>query len=188
MGRWPTEIFYLGQLLVALLSSYRYEGPKVNEEIAKMEAQSIFNAVKTHKDDIVENDDLVRILSTRSKLHLKAVYKHYKEISGNYLDEVLHNTPSITLNFIRLVLNRFFSQVYSVYVLYVVLLTIFLLQDLGDNLRVKETVQCLCNPQTYFSEVRLAQFFTYRTANHVPTLKHSTKEIVSLVEYDIWIE
>ncbi|KAL3814757.1 hypothetical protein ACJIZ3_016025 [Penstemon smallii] len=81
--------------LVAVLSSYRYEGPKVNEEIAKSEAKTISNAIiKANKGKrdlhlIEDQEEIVRILSTRSKLHLKAVYNHYKEISGNYLDQDL---------------------------------------------------------------------------------------------------
>ncbi|KAK6163033.1 hypothetical protein DH2020_002874 [Rehmannia glutinosa] len=75
------------KLLVGLLSSYRYEGPKVNAEVAKFEAKALSESAS--KKSLIEDEELVRILSTRSKLHLKAIYKHYKEISGNYLDEVL---------------------------------------------------------------------------------------------------
>ncbi|CAK9176856.1 unnamed protein product [Ilex paraguariensis] len=102
------------KLLVALLSSYRYEGPRVNEEIAKTEAKTLCNAIKNAgKKPAIEEEEVLRILTTRSKLHIKAVYKHYKEISGKYLD-----------------------------------------QDLDAELGLKETVQCLCLPQTYFSKVR----------------------------------
>ncbi|KAG8391148.1 hypothetical protein BUALT_Bualt01G0157700 [Buddleja alternifolia] len=104
------------KLLVALLSSYRYEGPKVNDEIAKLEAKTISNAI-IKGGALVEDEEIVRILSTRSKLHLKAVYKHYKEISGNYLDEDLDGVP-----------------------------------------RLKETVECLITPQTYFSKVRFNHY------------------------------
>ncbi|KAL6495730.1 hypothetical protein OROGR_030293 [Orobanche gracilis] len=77
------------KLLIALLSSYRYEGPKVNEQIAEFEAKALLDAIMEGGAvaGLVENEELIRILSTRSKLHLKATYKHYKEISGNYLDE-----------------------------------------------------------------------------------------------------
>ncbi|XP_047946628.1 annexin D4 [Salvia hispanica] len=101
------------KLLVALLSSYRYEGPKVNDEIAKIEAKAISEAIRASGSSALENDDVIRILSTRSKLHLKAVYKHYKEITGNFLD-----------------------------------------QDCDDShLILKETVQCLCAPETYFAKI-----------------------------------
>uniref|UniRef100_A0AB39A337 Annexin D4 n=1 Tax=Medicago sativa TaxID=3879 RepID=A0AB39A337_MEDSA len=100
------------KLLVALVSAYRYEGTKVKDETAKSEAKTLSNAIKNaQKKPIVEDDEVIRILATRSKLHLQAVYKHYKEISGKNLEE-----------------------------------------DLND-LRFKETVQCLCTPQVYFSKV-----------------------------------
>ncbi|KAH6803446.1 annexin 4 [Perilla frutescens var. frutescens] len=98
------------KLLVAVLSSYRYEGPKMNEEIAKLEAKALSEAMRGGAP--LENDDVVRILSTRSKLHLKAIYKHYKEITGNFLD-----------------------------------------QDFEGHLLLKETVQCLCTPHTYFTKI-----------------------------------
>ncbi|XP_058766565.1 annexin D4 [Vicia villosa] len=100
------------KLLVALVSAYRYEGTKVKDDTAKSEAKTLSNAIKNdQKKPIVEDDEVIRILSTRSKLHLQAVSKHYKEISGKNLEEDL------------------------------------------DDLRFKETVQCLCTPQVYFSKV-----------------------------------
>ena len=78
------------QLLVALVSAYRYEGTKVKDDTAKSEAKTLSNAIKNApKKPIVEDDEVIRILATRSKLHLQAVYKHYKEISGKNLEEVL---------------------------------------------------------------------------------------------------
>ncbi|CAN4108606.1 unnamed protein product [Withania somnifera] len=79
------------KLLVALVSSYRYEGPRVNDDLAKSEAKIFANAIKNanKKKLIDEDEEIVRILSTRSKLHLKVIYSHYKEITGNFLDEDL---------------------------------------------------------------------------------------------------
>ncbi|KAH0731476.1 hypothetical protein KY290_002482 [Solanum tuberosum] len=79
------------KLLVALVSSYRYEGPRVSDDLAKSEAKIFVNAIKNanKKKLIDEEEEIVRILSTRSKLHLKAIYSHYKEITGNFLDEDL---------------------------------------------------------------------------------------------------
>lgn len=71
------------------MSSYRYEGPKVNEEIAKSEAKTLFAAIKNaDKKNPIEDEEVVRILTTRSKPHLKAIFKHYKEINGKNIDEV----------------------------------------------------------------------------------------------------
>lgn len=82
------------------MSSYRYEGPKVHEDIAKSEAKVLANAIKhAGNKNLVDDEEIVRILSTRSKLHLMAVYKHYKEITGNFLDEVsymIHNFSTLS--------------------------------------------------------------------------------------------
>lgn len=78
------------KLLVALVSSYRYEGPRVNDDLAKSEAKIFVNALKdAKKKNHIEDEEIVRILSIRSKLHLKAIYNHYKDITGNFLDEDL---------------------------------------------------------------------------------------------------
>lgn len=86
---------FLLQLLVALVSAYRYEGAKVNDVTAKSEAQTLSHVLKnTDNTNPIEDDEVIRILSTRSKAHLQVVYKHYKEISGNNMDEVcmrIHN-------------------------------------------------------------------------------------------------
>ncbi|KAL5708338.1 hypothetical protein ACHQM5_019143 [Ranunculus cassubicifolius] len=77
-------------LLVALVSSYRYTGPKVHEETAKSEAKLIANAIKTSgNDELVKNHEVVRILTTRSKLFLKVLFNHYKELHGKTIDEDL---------------------------------------------------------------------------------------------------
>lgn len=78
------------KLLVALVSAYRYEGKKVHEDVAKSEAKILSAAIKNAaKKNPMEDEDVVRILSTRSKLHLNSVFKHYKDISGKTLDEDL---------------------------------------------------------------------------------------------------
>ncbi|PPD74081.1 hypothetical protein GOBAR_DD28987 [Gossypium barbadense] len=88
------------KLLVALVSAYRYEGPKVKEDAAKSEAKALLNAIKNnngdHKKKAMEEDEVIWILTTRSKPHLK---------------------------------------------------------DLEVELLLKETVECLCTPQTYFTRV-----------------------------------
>lgn len=79
------------QLLVALVSAYRYEGPKLKEDTAKAEAKTILNVIKSGEKK-TDNEEVIRILTTRSKLHLKAVYKDYQEISGSNLDEVRNSS------------------------------------------------------------------------------------------------
>ncbi|KAL5570372.1 hypothetical protein UlMin_026947 [Ulmus minor] len=101
------------KLLVALVSAYRYEGSKVEEDHAKSEAKALANAIKnSDKKKLLEDDEVVRILATRSKPHIQAVYKQYKQISDKNLDE-----------------------------------------DLEVALILKETVQCLCSPEKYYTKV-----------------------------------
>ncbi|KAG8085415.1 hypothetical protein GUJ93_ZPchr0010g11148 [Zizania palustris] len=79
-------------LLVGLVSAYRYEGPRVNEEVARAEAKALGAAVKSAAGataKLVENDEVVRILSTRSKPHLVETFKYYKEIHGRHIEEVI---------------------------------------------------------------------------------------------------
>ncbi|WKA02126.1 hypothetical protein VitviT2T_020349 [Vitis vinifera] len=101
------------KLLVALVSLYRYEGSRVNEGTARSEATTLAIVVKNvDQKNPIEDDGIVRILTTRSKLHLKAVVKYYKEIYGKNIDE-----------------------------------------DHDTLMSLKETLQCLCNPQAYFNKV-----------------------------------
>ncbi|CAJ1978120.1 unnamed protein product [Sphenostylis stenocarpa] len=129
------------KLLIALLSAYRYEGSVVKDASAKSEAKVLYNAIKNaHKKPINEDDEVIGILATRSKLHLQAVYKHYKEISSKNLDEDL------------------------------------------DDLRFKETVQCLCIPQIYFSKVLNAALRIDVDKNNKKSL---TRVIVTRADIDI---
>lgn len=79
----------IDQLLVALVSSYRYEGPQVHEGTAKSEAKILRDAIKNAaKKNPIEDEEVVRILATRSKLHIRTIFKHYIEICGKRIDEV----------------------------------------------------------------------------------------------------
>lgn len=72
------------------MSAYRYEGPKVKEDAAKSEAKTLLNAVKNaDKRKPIEDEEVIRILTTRSKLHLREVYEQYKKISGNIITQVI---------------------------------------------------------------------------------------------------
>lgn len=73
------------QLLVGLVSAYRYEGNKVKDDSAKSEAKILAEAVASSGEEAVEKDEIVRILTTRSKLHLQHVYKHFNDIKGSDL-------------------------------------------------------------------------------------------------------
>ncbi|KAJ3676251.1 hypothetical protein LUZ60_003663 [Juncus effusus] len=81
-------------LLVGLVSAYRYEGPKVDNDVAKSEGKTLHNAVKSGKS-LLENDEVVRILTTRSLLHLKTTFKYYKESHSKYFEDELSAEVSL---------------------------------------------------------------------------------------------
>ncbi|XP_048135228.1 annexin D4 isoform X1 [Rhodamnia argentea] len=128
------------KLLVALVSAYRYEGSNLKEDIAKSEAKILLNAIKSSEKK-TQDEEVIRILATRSKPHLKAVYKDYQEISGSTLDE-----------------------------------------DLKCDLRLQETVQCLCTPERYFSQVL---DLALRTDSDKSTKKALTRVIVTRADVDV---
>ncbi|XP_021774431.1 annexin D4-like [Chenopodium quinoa] len=81
------------KFLVALVSAYRYEGTRVHDGTAKSEAEALHHAIKNIHP--VEDEEVVRILCTRSKPHLTAIFRHYKELFGKELNEDLHGNPSL---------------------------------------------------------------------------------------------
>ncbi|KAI4339089.1 hypothetical protein MLD38_024068 [Melastoma candidum] len=102
-----------GMLLVALVSAYRYDGPKYKEDVVKFEAKFLAAAIKSAEGkSLIEDEEVIKILTTRSKLHLEAVHKHYKEISGCSLDEDLIS-DSILRETVRCLCTpeRYFSQI-----------------------------------------------------------------------------
>ena len=71
------------------MSSYRYEGVQVNDSTARSEARTLGTAIRTsNKKNLIEDDKIVRMLTIRSKLHLKAVVKFYKELYGRDIYKV----------------------------------------------------------------------------------------------------
>lgn len=78
------------------MSAYRYEGPKVKEDTAKSEAKALLNAIKNaDKRRLIEDEEVIRILTTRSKPHLKEVYEQYKKISGKSITEVTYSIHNL---------------------------------------------------------------------------------------------
>ncbi|OMP07350.1 Annexin [Corchorus olitorius] len=77
--------------LVALVSAYKYEGPKVHDHVAKCEAEILATAVKNgDRKQPIEEEEVIMILATRSKPHLQEIYQHYHKICGKSITE-LHN-------------------------------------------------------------------------------------------------
>lgn len=74
------------KLLLLLITSYRYEGPEVNMAVAKSEAKVLHKAIA---DKAYNHEDIIMILSTRSKAQLIATFNHYKEEFGNPINKDL---------------------------------------------------------------------------------------------------
>ncbi|GAB2283398.1 Annexin D7 [Dionaea muscipula] len=78
------------KLLVPLVSSYRYEGPEVNMTLAKSEAKMLQKKIS---DKAYSDEELIRILSTRSKAQLSATLNHYNNEFGNSINKDLKADP-----------------------------------------------------------------------------------------------
>lgn len=73
------------QLLVGLVSAYRYNGGEIDARLAKSEAEILERAVK---DKAFNHEDVIRILTTRSKAQLIATFNHYKDANGISISKV----------------------------------------------------------------------------------------------------
>lgn len=76
------------QLLVHLVSSYRYTGEHVDQGLAQYEAAELYDAIRKKQP---HHERVIDILSTRNKSQLKATFNHYKQDYGKAIDEVLNN-------------------------------------------------------------------------------------------------
>lgn len=67
------------------MTAYRYEGPEVNMTLAYSEAK-ILRAKISEK--AYNHEELIRILTTRSKEQLNATLNHYRDQFGNAITKV----------------------------------------------------------------------------------------------------
>lgn len=74
----------LKQLLMRFVSSYKYDGEDVDIEIAKAEATMLNEVIRKKQP---HHEEVIRILGTRSKCHLKATFELYKQIRGKTIVE-----------------------------------------------------------------------------------------------------
>lgn len=74
------------QLLVPLVSTFRYDGDEVNMMIAKSEAKILHEKMEA-KD--YNDGDLIRILTTRSKAQISATLNHFKNKFGTSITKYL---------------------------------------------------------------------------------------------------
>uniref|UniRef100_A0A0E0I574 Annexin n=1 Tax=Oryza nivara TaxID=4536 RepID=A0A0E0I574_ORYNI len=85
------ETYYMSvliEMLVRLVSSYRYEGDEcvVDMDVVRMEASQLAEAIKKKKQPRGE-DEVVRIVTTRSKSQLRSTFQRYREDHGSDIAE-----------------------------------------------------------------------------------------------------
>ena len=73
------------QVLVAMVSSYRYEREEVDETLAKSEAVTLHDSIEKKK---LDHEHVIWILSTRNKFQLKATFNCYRQCYGKAIDQV----------------------------------------------------------------------------------------------------
>ncbi|KAM7261844.1 hypothetical protein ACFE04_020921 [Oxalis oulophora] len=79
------------KLLVPLVSAFRYEGDEVNMMLAKKEAKILNDKISSKA---YSDDDLIRILTTRSKVQLNATVNQYNNEFGNAINKDLKTDPN----------------------------------------------------------------------------------------------
>lgn len=62
--------------MVPLVSAYRYDGPEVNTSLAHSEAKILHGKIS---EKAYSDDEIVRILTTRSKAQLLATFNSYND-------------------------------------------------------------------------------------------------------------
>jgi annexin A13 len=78
--------------VVGLLGSFRYDGEEINPSLAKLEAEILHEAIKNKKGKL---DEVIRILTTRSKTQLKATFNRYRDDHGYSLSKVRNRLKCI---------------------------------------------------------------------------------------------
>lgn len=74
------------QLLLGLVSSYRFDEEVVDLAIANSEASTLHEGIEKK---LLDHDLIVWILSTRNIFQLRETFKCYKQKYGNPIDQVL---------------------------------------------------------------------------------------------------
>lgn len=74
------------KLLVALVSTYRYDGDEINQKLANLEADLLHETIK---EKMFNHEEIVRILSTRSKEQLVATFNRFRDEHGTTITKKL---------------------------------------------------------------------------------------------------
>jgi hypothetical protein len=73
------------QLLVGLVTAFRYEGDEINARLANSEADTLHDAIK---DKGFNHEEVIRILTTRSETQLTATFNRYRDDHGSSITKV----------------------------------------------------------------------------------------------------
>ncbi|KAF9593928.1 hypothetical protein IFM89_026171 [Coptis chinensis] len=79
------------KILVGLVGTYRYDGNEVNPNVASSEAKILQDAIGGKH---FNHEEVIRIVSTRSKAQLNATFNRYKDVHGASLTKKLLGDPS----------------------------------------------------------------------------------------------
>ncbi|KAI3445114.1 hypothetical protein Pfo_001779 [Paulownia fortunei] len=81
----------LRTFLVGLVSIYRYKGEEINARVANSEADILHNAIK---EKAFNHEEVIRIITTRTKAQILATLNHYKDDHGSSITKHLRDDPS----------------------------------------------------------------------------------------------
>lgn len=79
------KISILLQLLLLLVSVYRYETEVTEPKLVETEAEILHKCIK---DKAYNHDEIVRILTTRSKAHLTATFYRFRDVYSTPITKV----------------------------------------------------------------------------------------------------
>ncbi|TMX02518.1 hypothetical protein EJD97_021208 [Solanum chilense] len=85
----------LRKLLLSVVGTYRYAGDEIDVKLAKSEADVIYNAIKSKE---FNHEEIVRIITTRSKTQLRATLNRYKDDYASSLTKYLRDDGEKTAN------------------------------------------------------------------------------------------
>ncbi|XP_071723673.1 annexin-like protein RJ4 [Rutidosis leptorrhynchoides] len=88
----------LRKLLVGLLSVYRYDGNEINPRLAEKEAGILHEALK---DKQMNHEEVIRIVTTRSKTQLMAIFNCYRDHHGTSITKSLGGSHDEFANVLR---------------------------------------------------------------------------------------
>ncbi|XVF69537.1 hypothetical protein PTKIN_Ptkin11bG0089900 [Pterospermum kingtungense] len=129
------------KLLVAITSAYRYDGDEFDETLARSEANIL------HEDihgKTFNHEEVIRILSTRSKAQLNATFNLYKDIHGRSITKVQYIPKNLKIYVIRHAWHSFLTQ------------SFYVMKGLsGDDYfyALRTVIRCIGDAQKYFAKV-----------------------------------